>query len=104
MKTKSITTIFIYNFLVLALWVGLAFMFNHWWIALFSILFMCFPKTIPYHYRICDCCGTRSRPAETKEAAVLLAESDGWVHNSLCDTDYCPTCRNKKSVDEMQEQ
>jgi hypothetical protein len=94
MKFKDYTSILIYNILALVVWAALAYLFGHWWIALFSILFLCFPKTIKKHYRICDKCGKRSAPADTAEEAIRLAENAGWFHFATMNQDYCPDCRN----------
>ena len=96
MKFKGYATLFTYNFLVLGVWTALAFTFDRWWIALFSILFMSFPKSLAYHYRICDRCGRRSEPADTEEAAIELAKKAGWSHYSENNTDYCPACKQNK--------
>lgn len=95
MKFKDFTTILIYNFLALAVWAALAYVFGHWWIALFSILFLCFPKTVKNYYRVCDKCGKQSEAADSAEDAIALADSAGWLHLAATNQDYCPDCRNK---------
>ena len=95
MKFKDFTIILIYNFLALAVWAVLAYVFGHWWIALFSILFLCFPKTVKSYRRVCDKCGKKSAAADSVEDAIALAESTGWYHLAATNQDYCPDCRNK---------
>ena len=96
MKTRDFVIILLYNLSALAICAALAMTFNHWWIILFSILFMSFPTVIGRHYRICDRCGKRSEAAETSEEAIRLAEKAGWVHYDAGNIDYCPECRKTK--------
>lgn len=96
MRFKSYAAIFVYNLLALAIWAALAFIFNHWWIALFGILFMCFPSTVKRHYRICDKCGAKSAGADTAEEAIQLAQKAGWTHFATLNQDFCPNCRPVK--------
>ena len=93
MKTKDFIVIMLYNLVVLVICSALAVLFNHWWIFLFSILFMSFPKFLHRHYRICDHCGKRSEAAETSEEALRLAVKAGWAHYDDGNRDYCPECR-----------
>lgn len=95
-KFNNYISIFIYNLLALFIWAVLAYLFGHWWIALFSILFMCFPKTVKRHYRICDKCGKKSEPGETAEEAIQLAHKAGWLHFATTNQDYCPDCYSSK--------
>ena len=99
MKSKSLIVILAYDLLVLAVFAALAYFFSHWWIVLFGILFMCFPKTIPMHCRVCDNCGARSTSAETKELALERALKAGWYHNHSTDTDLCPKCKHDKNAE-----
>ena len=95
MKTKELIFTLLYNICVLVICATLAVVFNHWWIIFFSVLFMCFPKFILRHYRICDSCGRRSEYAETREEALKLAEKAGWKHYDTGNIDYCPECWHK---------
>ena len=92
MNNKSIIAIVVYNTLSLAMWIGLAMYFNHWWIALFSILFLTYPTAIHKHYRTCDGCGKKSKYADSEEEALQKAKADGWTHIVSNNTDYCPEC------------
>ena len=68
----------VYNICALAAWVILAITFDCWWIALFSILFMCFPTTLYMPRRKCDGCGKYSEPASSRSEAIAKAEKAGW--------------------------
>lgn len=92
---KIYITAIVYNICALAAWVILAITFDHWWIALFSILFMCFPTTLRMPRRKCDSCGKYSEPALTMQEAIAKAEKAGWLHIPEGDLDYCPECREK---------
>lgn len=95
MKTKDFIIILLYNISMVAIFAALAMTFNHWWIVLFSILFLSFPSTIHRHYRICDDCGAYSDPANSVEEAITKAKASGWIHYHVTNTDYCPTCAKK---------
>ena len=95
MNNKSIIAIVVHNTLSLAMWLGLAVYFNHWWIALFSILFITFPTTVHKYFRTCDSCGKRSEYADSHEEALQKAKEAGWTHIISNDTDYCPKCATK---------
>lgn len=78
-------------------WVALAIIFNKWWLALFSILFLIFPQANTQankrYYRICDKCGKHSEYAASYNEALDEAKKAGWVHNVEMDKDYCPECK-----------
>lgn len=95
MNIKLIITTFFYNILVLCIFGTLAFNFNHWWIILFSILFMSFPTTLLMPRRKCDGCGKCSEPASSTEEAIAKAKAAGWLHIPEGNLDYCPECRKK---------
>lgn len=78
-------------------WVVLAIVFNKWWIALFSILFLCSPQTetVKKYYRICDKCGKHSEYADSYNYALDKAKKAGWVHYVESNKDYCPECKDK---------
>ncbi len=103
MRDKSIIAILVYNIIVVFIFAALALLFSYWWIVLFGILFMCFPKTVKYHCRVCDGCGAKGPKADTKEEALRLALIAGWTHNPLSDSDYCPECRAKDFANKTQE-
>ena len=90
-----IIAVFLYDIFVLTCWTALAIVFKHWWIALFSILFLSIPipKIIYRYYRICDKCGKHSSYALTEEAALEKAQKMGWLHVHSDNSDYCPECR-----------
>ena len=71
----------------------LAAMFDRWWIVLFTILFLCFPKTVHKYCRTCDGCGKHSEYAETYNDALNKAKVAGWVHYVDGNKDYCPECK-----------
>lgn len=93
MNIKIIITAFLYNIIVLGIFGALAFSFNHWWIILFSLLFMSFPTTLLVPRRKCDGCGKYSERASSTEEAIAKAEKAGWLHIPEGDLDYCPECR-----------
>ena len=95
MNIKIILTTFFYNILVLGIFSALAFGFNHWWIVLFSILFISFPTTLLIRRRKCDGCGKYSEHASSAEEAIAKAKAAGWLHIPEGDLDYCPECRKK---------
>ena len=66
MNTKEFIIVFIYDIFVLGIFGALAFVFNHWWIILFSALFITTPKYKQAHYRICDKCGKKVPPGIQK--------------------------------------
>ena len=94
---KTNTMCLFYNIAVLTGWVALAIVFNHWWIALFSLLFVSFPKVVHAYHRICDGCGARSPYADTEKHALKLAKDAGWKHIEFNNTDYCPCCQAKEA-------
>lgn len=95
MKTKEFIVILLYNISIVAIFAALAMTFNHWWIVLFSILFMSFPTTLLIPRRKCDGCGKYSEYASSTEEAIAKAKAAGWLHIPEGDLDYCPECRKK---------
>lgn len=93
----------IHNSLCVIGWIVLAIVFNKWWIALFSILFISEVKNNPStnsiegYYRICDKCGKHSPITKTKEEAATVAKAFGWTINKVGDEwdDRCPDCQDK---------
>lgn len=81
------------NTICVIAWIGLAIIFNKWWIALFGILFLTTIDTKRQYYRICNGCGKRSEYADTRNEAIRKAKEAGWIHNEEHDTDYCPGCK-----------
>jgi hypothetical protein len=74
-------------------WTALAIVFNKWWIALFSYLFLNSLVTKPKYYRICDACGKHSTYADTYNEALKKAKDAGWLHQPEGNKDYCPECQ-----------
>lgn len=83
------------NVVCIVCWTLLAILFNKWWIALFMILCLSYPKLVTKHYRQCDVCGDRSTGADTPAEALSVAEKEGWLHIVDDNKDYCPRCRKK---------
>ena len=73
-------------------WIVLAIVFDKWWIALFSALFMSGVKTTYKSYRICDKCGKHSPYADSYNEALDKAKEAGWIHFED-NKDYCPDCQ-----------
>lgn len=94
MNYKDVIIVSFCNVIKVAIFAVLAFIFNRWWIVLFSLLFMSSLVTSPRHYRICDNCGKHSEGAESVTEAVKKAERAGWLHIEDGNKDYCPECRN----------
>jgi hypothetical protein len=76
-------------------WVALAIVFNKWWIALFTILFVSGLETKHKSYRVCDGCGKHSPYADTYNEALDRAKEAGWAHIVEGNKDYCPDCRKE---------
>jgi hypothetical protein len=79
-------------------WVVLAIVFNKWWIALFSLLFLSSLQSSPQtkkYYRFCDKCGKHSEYADSYNEALDKAKKAGWIHYVEGNKDYCPECKNK---------
>lgn len=79
-------------------WVVLAIMFNKWWIALFSVLFMSDLKSHPaiqQYYRVCDKCGKHSPMTDDYNEAIDKARECGWIIRKDGDKwdDRCPDCQ-----------
>lgn len=81
------------NIVVVLAWATLAIIFNKWWIALFSILFMNGLQTKYRSYRVCDKCGKHSPYADTYNEALDKAKEAGWIHCVDGNKDYCPDCQ-----------
>lgn len=81
------------NIVVVLAWAILAIIFNKWWIALFSILFVNGLQTKYRNYRVCDKCGKHSPYADTYNEALDKAKEAGWIHYVDGNKDYCPDCQ-----------
>ena len=81
------------NIVVVLAWSILAIIFNKWWIALFSILFVNGLQTKYRNYRVCDKCGKHSLYADTYNEALDKAKEAGWIHYVDGNKDYCPDCQ-----------
>lgn len=98
---KSFLAITIYNITVLLVFLALAIVFKHWWIILFSILFMSSLSTTAHkYYRICDNCGVYSTYMNTPGEALDKAIKDGWTHYDEGNLDYCPECSLEMSKED----
>lgn len=82
------------NSICVICWVVLAIVFNKWWVALFSLLFLSSLQTKKY-YRLCDKCGKHSEYADSYNEALDKAKKAGWIHYVEGNKDYCPECRDK---------
>ena len=89
------------NSISLLVWASLAVVFNKWWIALFSALFISGVQTKYKTYRVCDGCGKHSPYADGYNEALEKAKESGWVHYVDGNKDYCPECQMKKCQDNM---
>lgn len=98
MNSNYTWVLFLYNIVAVISFVVLAILFNHWWIALFSLLFLTSQNTIIKRRRKCDMCGAYSEGAETIEEAIKKAEKAGWIHIAKGDKDYCPECRKELNL------
>ena len=93
MGKNTIWACAINNLISMSCWTILALMFDRWWIALFAILFLTFPKSVHRYYRICDGCGKHSEYADSYNDALDKAMVAGWVHVRDGNKDYCPECK-----------
>ena len=93
MKNNTIWACAIYNMISVSCFTILAAFFDRWWIALFAILFISFPKVAHRYYRVCDGCGRHSSYADSHNEAVDKAKAAGWIHYVDNDKDYCPGCQ-----------
>lgn len=93
MNKNTIWACAINNLISISCWTILALIFNRWWIALFAILFLAFPKTVHKYYRICDGCGKHSEYANSHNEALDKAKAAGWAHYVDGNKDYCPSCK-----------
>ena len=89
------------NSISLLVWATLAVVFNKWWIALFSALFISGVQTKYKTYRVCDGCGKHSPYADDYNEALEKAKESGWIHYVDGNKDYCPECQMKKCQDNM---
>lgn len=82
------------NIVAIVAWAALAILFNKWWIALFSLLFISSIKTETKNrsYRVCDGCGKHSPYANNYNEALNKAKEAGWTHYVDSNKDYCPEC------------
>ena len=83
------------NSIVVIAWTTLAIVFNKWWIAFFSILFLNGLETKYKNYRVCDSCGKHSPYANSYNEALDKAKDAGWLHCAEGNKDYCPDCRKE---------
>lgn len=95
MKNNTIWACAISNMLFVSCFTILAAFFDRWWIALFAILFISFPKVAHRYYRVCDGCGKHSPHADTYNGALDKAKATGWIHHVDGNRDYCPECQDK---------
>ncbi len=91
MKNINILVV-IANIISVICWTILAIVFGHWWIALFSLLFLSHTEPVHKYYQVCDKCGAISPYADTQEKAIELAEKHGWKHYNVTNEDFCPKC------------
>lgn len=59
----------IQNSICIICWTALAIVFNKWWIAFFSVLFMS-SSPVQYYYRYCDNCGKHGPYANSYNEAL----------------------------------
>lgn len=85
----------IYNIVCIICFTILAVLFNRWWVALFVLLCLNYPKLVTKHCRVCDICGKKSTGADTPEQALSNAINDGWLHIVDGNKDFCPICRKR---------
>lgn len=91
---KTYLMITIENIINIVCWTILAIIFNKWWVALFSILFIKTVKQVRLHHRICDKCGKHGPLASTYDEAIEKAQEAGWLIRKVGDKwdDRCPDC------------
>ena len=92
---KDILIVSIANVIKIICWIILAIVFDKWWIALFSLLFITSLQYKSQHCITCDKCGKRSPYAESYNEALEKAKKVGWYHTDK-NKDYCPECRFTK--------
>lgn len=89
------------NSVCIICWTWLAVWFNHWWIALFAILFMSTLTTkgnsSPYRY-YCDHCGTYSPEGVSRDEAEQRRIEAGWIRRKVNNKweDICPECQKRE--------
>lgn len=84
------------NIIAIIAWTALAILFNKWWIALFSLLFISSIKMPIKSCRVCDGCGKHSPYANSYNEALDKAKEAGWIHYVDGNRDYCPECSKKE--------
>lgn len=84
------------NIIVIIAWTTLAILFNKWWIAFFSLLFISSIKIPIKSCRVCDGCGKHSPYANSYNEALDKAKGAGWIHYVDGNKDYCPECSKKE--------
>ena len=99
MNKNTIWACAIENMISVSCFTILALAFDKWWISLFAILFISFPKTVRQYYRVCDGCGKHSPTADNYNSALDMAKSAGWVHIVEDNKDYCPDCKKENGYE-----
>lgn len=84
------------NIIAIIAWTTLAILFNKWWIAFFSLLFISSIKIPIKSCRVCDGCGKHSPYANSYNEALDKAKEAGWIHYVDGNKDYCPECSKKE--------
>lgn len=84
------------NIIAIIAWTALAILFDKWWIALFSLLFISSIKIPIKSCRVCDRCGKHSPYANSYNEALDKAKEAGWIHYVDSNKDYCPECFEKE--------
>lgn len=87
------------NIVAIIAWTALAILFDKWWIALFSLLFISSIKIPIKSCRVCDGCGKHSPYANSYNEALDKAKEAGWIHYVDGNKDYCPECSGKEKDD-----
>lgn len=94
MNKNNLWPLVISNSICIICWTALAIVFNKWWIAFFSVLFMS-SSPVQYFYRYCDNCGKHSPYAYSYNEAFKKAKEAGWIHCVDGNKDYCPECQQE---------
>lgn len=84
------------NIIAIIAWTALAILFDKWWIALFSLLFISSIKIPIKSCRVCDGCGKHSPYANSYNEALDKAKEAGWIHYVDGNKDYCSECSKKE--------
>lgn len=96
MNKNFLWALAIKNSICVICWAVLAIVFNKWWIALFSLLFLSSLQSslqTKKYYRFCDKCGKHSEYADSYNEALDKAKKAGWIHVVDGNKDYCPDCQ-----------